>query len=248
MGEERWSSFSGHKEWWKAFSAQLEGQKQTFSVCSEGRALVSAVQAWDASAGKASCLHSPSLQRSSVQAFLLKICVLNSCCSVSCAQNGAPQSALSDAFLLLEAVEKPVVHQLSPSSLCKWELCQAVVFHRNVGISPWFPLSSSGLPLEHWGSCEQGLFLVLGWDNGAASTAGSPGPCSSSCNSVASFKDLFLIEFFSFLCLTIHLLFLVLSQGCVRLCSEQYSWMVLQETFFLLHLCFILSLCHLFVL
>lgn len=130
----------------------------------------------------------------------------------------------------------------------KWELCQAVVFHRNVGISPCFPLSSCRLPLElleQRGSWEQWLLPVLVWDNSDAPPDGSPGPYSSFCNSVASFKDLFLIEFFIFLCLTVHLLFLVLSQGCVRLCSEQYSCMVLQDSFFLLHLYFILY--HLFV-
>lgn len=45
------------------------------------------------------------------------ICILRSCCSVSCAQNGA-LTALSDGFLVHEAVKKPVVYQLSPSSLC----------------------------------------------------------------------------------------------------------------------------------
>lgn len=57
------------------------------------------------------------------------------------------------------------------------------------------------------------MLPVLVWDNGDAASAGSPEPCSSFSNSVASFKDLFLIEFFSFLCLTVLLLFLVLSQG-----------------------------------
>lgn len=110
-----------------------------------------------------------------------------------------------------------------------------------------FPSSPAGSPWSCWSSEapeSRGCFQF--WCGvSPAFTAGSPGPCSSFCNSVPVFKDLFLIEFFSFFCLTVHLLFLVLSQGCVRLCDEQYSWMVLRDTFFLLHLYFILS--HLFV-